>query len=212
LRCDTERVVIGVFGSYELRKGQDLAVNGMLSLSRELQTRSELRFFGRVLEPRFRSDIERSASGNRSIVFFGEVDHHECLSQMAACDVILIPSRHDPLPLVALDALSLGKSIVCSPAAGISEYLQDGGSGLIMHENTPEEISRVLARVIADAELRGVLGQGARAVYERTFTMQRFTENLVAALGLGRPGSTTIGGDEPPQKSAQSSPARSGAL
>ena len=164
--------MIGVFGSYELRKGQDLAVNGMLSLSPELQTRSELQFFGRVLEPRFRSDIERSASGNRSIAFFGEVDHRECLSQMAACDVILVPSRHDPLPLVALDALSLGKPIVCSPAAGISEYLQDGRSGLIMHENTPEEISRTLARVIANAGLRAVLGQGARAVYERTFTMR----------------------------------------
>ena len=47
LRHDAERVVIGVFGSYELRKGQDLAVKGMLSLSAELQTRSELRFFGR---------------------------------------------------------------------------------------------------------------------------------------------------------------------
>lgn len=184
----------------------------MLSLSAELQTRSELRFFGRVLEPRFRSDIERSACGNRSITFFGEVDHRECLSQMAACDVILVPSRHDPLPLVALDALSLGKPIVCSPTAGISEYLQDGRSGLIMHENTAEEIGRMLARVVADTELRRVLGQGARAVYESTFTTRRFAENLEAALGLGRPASIAVGGDEPPQKSAQWSPARSGAF
>jgi O-antigen biosynthesis protein len=202
--------VIGVFGSYERRKGQDLAVSGMLSLSRELQTRSELRFFGRVLEPRFRSDIERNASGNRSIVFFDEVDHRECLNQMAACDVILVPSRHDPLPLVALDALSLGKPLVCSPAAGISEYLEDGRSGLILHESTPEEIGRVLTRVIVHTELRRVLGQGARAVYERTFTMQRFAENLDVALGLGRSASTTAGGDEPLLKSMQSSPARSG--
>ena len=142
-RADIEKVVIGVFGSYERRKGQDLAVSGMLRLSRELQMQAELRFFGRTLEPRrFRADIEQSASGNRSIVFFGEVDHDECLRQMAACDIILIPSRDDAMSFVGLDALSLGKALVCSRTTGVSEYLQDGQSALILHENTPEEIGQ----------------------------------------------------------------------
>jgi O-antigen biosynthesis protein len=120
-------------------------------------------------------------------VFFGEVDHAECLSQMAACDIILIPSRDDAMSFVGLDALSLGKALVCTRTTGVSEYLQDGRSMLIVQENTPEEISRVLARVIADADLRTALGKGARAVYESTFTEQKFAEHLDAALGLGRP-------------------------
>jgi GT2 family glycosyltransferase len=186
-RRDAKKVVIGVFGSYERRKGQDLAVGGMLRLSSELQTRTELRLFGRTLEPHsFRDDIERTASGNRSIAFFEAVDQDECLSQMAACDIILIPSRDDSLSFVGLDALSLGKTLVCSRTTGVSEYLQDGRSVLILHENTPEEISRVLARAITDAELRVTLGEGARVVYERTFTPQRFAQNLDAALGLKR--------------------------
>jgi GT2 family glycosyltransferase len=211
-----EKVVIGVFGTYERRKGQDLAVGGMLGLSHELQMRAELRFFGRTLdhrhfpeEHRFRGDVERSATGNRSIVFFGEVDHDECLRQMAACDIILIPSRDDAMSFVGLDALSLGKALVCSRTTGVSEYLQDGRSVLILHENTPEEISRVLARAITDTELRSALGQGARAIYERTFTEQRFAENLETALGLGPAAPTTVGRDEPLLKSMQSSPERS---
>ena len=51
-------------------------------------------------------------------MFFGEVDHDECLSQMAACDIILIPSRDDAMSFVALDALSLGKALVCSRTTG----------------------------------------------------------------------------------------------
>jgi len=193
--------VIGVFGTYEERKGQDLAVGGMLRLPRELQMRAELRFFGRSFKLsespdkyRFRVGVEQSAGGNSSIVFFGEVDHAECLSQMAACDVILIPSRDDAMSFVGLDALSLGKALVCTRTTGVSEYLQDGQSVLIVRENTPEEISRVLARVIADADLRTALGKGARAVYESTFTEQKFAENIEAALGLERPGTAT---DEP---------------
>jgi glycosyltransferase involved in cell wall biosynthesis len=113
-RGDAEKVAIGVFGSYEHRKGQDLAVNGMLSLPREMRAKAELRFFGRTLDESFRNHIEQIAGSDGTIAFFGEVEHDECLNQMAACDIILVPSRDDPLPFVALDALSLGRGVIIS--------------------------------------------------------------------------------------------------
>jgi glycosyltransferase involved in cell wall biosynthesis len=201
---DVGKVVIGVFGTYERRKGQDLAVGGMLRLSDELQMRAELRFFGRTLEhSHFRDEIERTAGGNSSIVFHGEVDHEECLRQMAACDVILIPSRDDAMSFVGLDALSLGKALVCTRTTGVSEYLHDGQSVLIVGENTAEETGRVLARIIADADLRTKLGQGARAIYESTFTERRFAENLDDALGLGLPAASFVEREEARHKSLQ---------
>jgi GT2 family glycosyltransferase/glycosyltransferase involved in cell wall biosynthesis len=182
------KVVIGVFGTYERRKGQDLAVEGMLGVSRELQMRAELRFFGRTLpggdDRNFRHNVERIAGCNPSILFFGEVDQDECLRQMAACDIILVPSRDDALSFVALDALSMGIAVVCSRTTGASEYLEDGRSALILRENTPEEIGVALSRLIADAEFRATLGRGARGVYEHTFTVQSFTKKLHAALGF----------------------------
>ena len=189
LRGEARKVVIGVFGTYEPRKGQDLAVNAMLGLSRQFCDHAELRLFGRTL-PMFKSYVEKLeqlAAGHGSIVFFGEVEHDECLNQMAACDVILVPSRDDAMSFVALDALSLGKALVCSKAAGASEYLQDGVSAVILHDNTLEEIGLVLSRLIDDSGLRADLGIEARRVYESTFSPQSFTEKLLAALGLKQP-------------------------
>ena len=195
-KADAEKVVIGVFGSYEHRKGQDLAVKGMLSLPQELRGRAELRLFGRTLDPSFRARIEQTADGDSSLVFFGEVDHDECLRQMAACDIILVPSRDDSLSLVALDALSLGKALLCSRTAGVSEYLHDARSALILPENTAEDVGRVLARAIADPQLRAALGEGAREVYERTFSEQGFAEKLHAALGLGSVSESELADDD----------------
>jgi glycosyltransferase involved in cell wall biosynthesis len=178
------KVVIGVFGSYELRKGQDLAVKGMLSLPQELRARAELRLFGRSLDPSFRLDIEQVTGGDSSIRFFGEVDHDECLRQMAASDIILVPSRDDPLPFITLDALSLGKALVCSNTTGTSAYLNDGRSGLILRENTPEEIGRALTRLIGDPQFRKTLGTGARQTYEENFTVPIFTAKLFSALDM----------------------------
>jgi glycosyltransferase involved in cell wall biosynthesis len=186
-------VVIGVFGSYEPRKGQDLAVEGMLSLPHELRARAELTLFGRTLDVSFRNHIEQIAGGDPSIVFFGEVNHNKCLRQMAASDIILVPSRDDPLPFVTLDALWLGKTLVCSAATGTSTYLQEGKSGLILRENTPEEIGSVLARLINDRQLRKTLGTGARRVYEQNFTVPVFTAKLFSALDIDEISENTVG-------------------
>jgi hypothetical protein len=56
-----------------------------------------------------------------------------------------------------------------------------------IERNTPEAVGRVLARAIADPELREALGKRAREVYERTFSIQNFAAKLHAALGLERP-------------------------
>ena len=183
--CDVSKFVIGVFGSYEPRKGQDLAISGMLKLPEKVRRQVELRLFGRTLDPSFRDHIEQHlAGGDSSVVFFTEVDHDECLRQMAVCDVILISSRDDALSFVGLDALALGKALICSRTTGISEYLEDGQSGLILHENTAEEIARVLARVIDDSDLREALGKGASEVYRINFSMPSFTKKLTDALGI----------------------------
>jgi glycosyltransferase involved in cell wall biosynthesis len=185
-KTEDEKIVIGIFGTYETRKGQDLAVDAMLSLPRELRKNAELRLFGRIwdMEPNFRKDLERIAQGDESIVFSGEVDHYECLRQMAACDVILIPSRDDALSFVAIDALSLGKTLVCSRTTGASEYLEHGKSALILKENTPAEIARWVARLVADPGFGQALAISAREVYESTFRPERFAEKLHAALAL----------------------------
>jgi glycosyltransferase involved in cell wall biosynthesis len=178
------KVVIGLFGSYEPRKGQDLAVKAMLRLPPELRARAQLRLFGRTLDESFRNDIEEIAGGDGSIAFSSEVDHEECLRQMAASDIILVPSRDDPLPFVTLDALSLGKALVCSNTTGTSAYLQQDISGLILYENTPAEIGSTLGRLIGSPQLRIKLGMGARQVYEQNFTVRAFTARLLAALHM----------------------------
>jgi glycosyltransferase involved in cell wall biosynthesis len=184
-RSRDRKVVIGVFGSYEPRKGQDLAVAGMMSVPRQLRDEAEMRLYGRTLDSGLRLDIEQIAGGDPSIAFFGELDQDECLRQMAACDIILVPSRDDPLPFVTLDALSLGKTLMCSAATGTSRYLQEGVSGLILHQNTPAEIAGTLARLIRSPQLRTKLETGARQVYERNFTVPVFKAKLLSALDMG---------------------------
>jgi glycosyltransferase involved in cell wall biosynthesis/Flp pilus assembly protein TadD len=181
--ADPEKVIIGIFGSYEFRKGQDLAVAGMLCVPKKLRDQAQMRFYGRTLDRAFRRNIEQIASKDSSITFFDEIDNEVCRQQMAASDIIVLPSRDDPLPFVSLDALSLGKVLVCSTTTGIAAYITSGRSGLLLSRNTAEEIGVTLGSAISNADLRQALGCGARQVYEETFTEQMFASKILPLFG-----------------------------
>ena len=104
---------------------------------------------------------------------------------MTDCDIVLAPSRDDPLPFVTLDALSLAKVLVCSRTTGTSAYLRSAESALILTQNSPEEIGETLSLAISDPGLRTKLGQRAREVYEREFTWKAFRAKLLSELEPG---------------------------
>jgi len=185
---ENNKVIVSLFGSYESRKGQDLAVLGMLQVPSEIRMQAELRFYGRTLDSHFRSKVEELAQSDPSIVFGGELSDSEVIAQMAVADVILIPSRDDTLPFVSLDAMAMSKLVACSTTTGTSTYLCDGTSGLLFHHNTAEEIANALTRAITDPALRRRLGAGAREVFERVFTMEAFVTRVEDAVQLGQRG------------------------
>lgn len=173
---------VALFGSYEPRKGQDLAVEAIMMLPSEVRSRVHLVAYGRTLDSEFRRAIENKASDSARVTLGGELSYDEYLAAMRECDVVLVPSRDDTLPLVSLDAMSFAKALVVSRATGTSEYLDDGVSGIILEYNSPSEIADALMRLLNDEAARVEIGLAGRAVFRDKFTVERFAERLDAAL------------------------------
>lgn len=174
-------VRIGVFGAIERRKGQDLAVQAFRRLPPELRRGAELHLWGRELEVDFAADLRREVAREPDIHLRGELDHAAYLEALRGCDVVLVPSRDDTLPLVSLDALASGRVLVCSRRVGTSDYLESGASGLVAEGPAPEMLAAALAPALADPDARVRLGRGARAVFEREFTHAAFERKLLEA-------------------------------
>ena len=67
---------------------------------------------------------------------------------LAAADCILVPSREDPLPLVALEAGDHGLPVVATPTGGLSSLLADGRGFLTQGQDLRsmcDQVSRVLS-------------------------------------------------------------------
>lgn len=177
-------VKIAVFGSIEPRKGQDLAALGMQSIDPKILQRAELTLYGRTLDASFREAVQNLAADTPQIRFGNELDYEQYRAKLAETDIVLVCSRDDTLPLVSLDALALGKAVVCSAATGTSRYLANERSALILEHNSPSEIGEALSRLIIDSDLRHKIGDGARAVFEAGFTYEAFGSRVFDRLNV----------------------------
>jgi glycosyltransferase involved in cell wall biosynthesis len=103
-------------------------------------------------------------------------------------DVFVMPSLWEGLPLALLEAMFAGSAIVASRTSGIPEAIDDGVEGLLLPPGDVAALSKVLARVICDGDVRAQLGAAARARAARQFSIARMADDYVALYreALGR--------------------------
>ena len=108
----------------------------------------------------------------------------ELRSLYAAADCFILPSRYDPFPNTALEALAMGLPAIVSSHTGAAEVISPGVDGWVCQPDDPNGLAGLLAK--ADEALRagGRMSEAARAAAER-FPMeamaQKFAE-LYASL------------------------------
>ncbi len=102
----------------------------------------------------------------RNVEMLGEVpEAGNCIN---LCDIFLLLSDYEGLPMSILEALSCGKPIVASDVGGISEAL-DPDAGLLV-PNDCEAVLTAIRHLAGDRDLRARLGASARSHYERSFS------------------------------------------
>ncbi|GAC1337749.1 MAG: glycosyltransferase [Acetobacteraceae bacterium] len=85
---------------------------------------------------------------------------------LAACDVLVCPSRWEPLGNVVLEAFSARRPVIAAAAAGPSELIAPGRSGLLVPLEDPAALAEAIGAVLEDQALADRLAAAGRAVYE----------------------------------------------
>ncbi|MBI5362915.1 MAG: glycosyltransferase [Planctomycetes bacterium] len=165
-----------VAGLLNAAKGQDLALELLaLPAGRELV----LLLAGDGAD-RARLEARARALGVAERVrFLGWRD--DVPSLMAACDLVLLPSRWEGLPYVVLEALAAGVPVVATPVDGARELVLDGTTGVLARAITADALDEALGRFLAlTAPRRAELGRNGRERVLAGYTAERMAARLAA--------------------------------
>ncbi|UCG61421.1 MAG: glycosyltransferase family 4 protein [Candidatus Zixiibacteriota bacterium] len=103
-------------------------------------------------------------------------------------DIFVVSSHHEGIPTVLLEAMALGKSVVCTGVGGINEIIEDGLSGILVEPGDAAAIAEACERLLDNADLRLNLGQAARRTVEDRFSSESQAGSIADIYrGLVRP-------------------------
>jgi glycosyltransferase involved in cell wall biosynthesis len=89
---------------------------------------------------------------------------------LAAADVLVCPSRSEPLGNVVIEGWAHGTPVVAAAAAGPKTLINEGVSGLLTPIDDADALADALRHVLTDKSLAARLTAGGRAAYEASFT------------------------------------------
>jgi glycosyltransferase involved in cell wall biosynthesis len=152
LRLPPTPIVVCI-GRLHEAKGPDLLVDAWRIVRRSVpQARLYL-----VGDGPMREALEREIDD--SIVITGMRD--DVLDWLAAADLVVVPSRWEGAPLVPLEAMARGRSVVAFDVAELSHLLA-AGAGTVVPSGAIEELAEAATTRLLDPGLRHREGQLAR--------------------------------------------------
>lgn len=170
------------------RKGVSDLIAALAALPPDLP-RWRLNFAGGGDLPRYQAAVREVGLADR-VAFLGWVDQAGTQRLLAESDVLVLPSYHEGLPLVILEALGAGTPVIATTVGAIPQFLSAGQDALIVAPGDRAALTEALARLIGDPGQRQRLGDAGRATYERIFSLDAFKRNLLAIyrlrLGIGK--------------------------
>ena len=101
-------------------------------------------------------------------------DSEELLQALKTAFCFILPSRHEPFGIAALEALDAGLPLIASSVGGLRDFLSDGKNALLFEDNDAEDLLKAYDRL---APLRETLIAGGRETAAR-YNWQTIAGNL----------------------------------
>ncbi len=171
------RVRFTVIGYIEYRKGQDILLEAIRSLNPDIRQHAEFFFVGQNTSVMAKEIMEKAA-GIPEITITGPVDRKAIDHILRQTDMLVCPSREDPMPTVAAEAMMHGVPCLVSDAAGTARYIKNGRDGFVFRSEDADQLKELIERCILDRPVW--MGRNARRIYEEYFSMEAFEKRFMS--------------------------------
>ena len=180
VRKSEEKIVFAVIALVQPRKGQDLFVEAIANMSSEDKKNAEFWIIGPNPGPfpDFMAQVAEGAASEPKIKILGEWSMDKLMSEYPGIDVIVCPSRDDPMPVVLPEGMMFYKTCITTTGSGTAAFIEDGVNGLVCDIDA-KALAEKMAWVINNPQELPSIGNAARELFEKVFSEQAFERELM---------------------------------
>ena len=131
------------------------------------------------------AQLARDRGVEQQVHFTGEVSEAELAEYYEQCDIYVLPSSHEGLGIVYLEAMARGKPVIGVHAGGVPDVVIHEVNGLLVPRGESALVEQALDRLAGDEELRARLGDWGRSRTVPSFSTERM-ERTAREVLLGQ--------------------------
>lgn len=175
-----DNIVFAVIGVLQPRKGQDIFIEAIRRMRPEDKANAEFWLIGPDpgIYPEFTEKLRQAAEKEPSIKIMGEMSMEMIKEQYPNIDVVVSPSRDDPMPVVMPEAMMFYKTCIVSDGAGTSALIEHKKNGLVCTCDA-DSLAEQMTWVMHNQDKLMSIGVEGRKLYENVFSTEAFEKNLV---------------------------------
>jgi glycogen(starch) synthase len=160
-------------------KGVDVAVEAMVPLRRQVPA-AQLVVAGSGPErPALEARARHLGLDEGAVRFVGPVAPDHMPALLRASRVLVVPSRTEGFPLVAMEAALMARPVVATRVGGVPECVLDGRTGLLVPPEDPRALAEALSWLLARPDTARAFGRHARRRARRRFTLARCADQYL---------------------------------
>lgn len=172
-----EKLIFALIGSVCYRKGEDIWHQAIRNKWEIWKEKAEFWMIGTIPDA-LRAEYEKE----KMIKIFGSVEHEEVLKLLSKIDVVVCPSRNDPMPVVLTEGMMLKKVCIASDMTGTSEKIVPYENGLICQAGNIGSLQDQMQWVMEHVDKCDSIGQCAYETYKREFSINKFETRILKII------------------------------
>jgi glycosyltransferase involved in cell wall biosynthesis len=107
-------------------------------------------------------------------------DRKDIGALLAVCDVFVLPSRFEGLPISVLEAMAAAKPVVATRVGGTDEVVVDGETGVLVPSGDPESLATALRLMLEDPARARRFGEAGRKRLGAQFSAETMVSSVTA--------------------------------
>jgi glycosyltransferase involved in cell wall biosynthesis len=160
--------VILCLGRLAPQKGFDLALKAFAQIEKAVP-KARLMIVGEGVEEAALKQLASTLGIAEKVDFTGSVQPDDVYAVINKATMMLLPSRFEGLPLVALQAAKMQRPIISSAVDGLPELVVDQESGLVLRDNNERDLAKAILSLMQDPHRALGMGRALARRFEERF-------------------------------------------